>query len=127
MARIAGIDLPRNKRIDIALTYLVGIGKATSKKILKEADVALDARTDSLTEDQIGRIRRIIDSEYPVEGDIRRQVSANIKRLMDLGTVRGLRHRKGLPVRGQRTRTNSRTRKGPRTGAIAGKKKPTKK
>ena len=124
MARIAGIDLPRNKRIDIALTYIVGIGKATARTILKEADIDLEARTDSLTEDQVGRIRRVIDNGYAVEGDVRRQVSANIKRLMDLGTFRGLRHRKGLPVRGQRTRTNSRTRKGPRSGAVAGKKKP---
>jgi small subunit ribosomal protein S13 len=127
MARIAGIDLPRNKRVEIALTYIVGIGKATAKKILKEADVQGELRTDALTEDQVGRIRKIIDSSYAVEGDVRREVSANVKRLMDLGTYRGLRHRKGLPARGQRTRTNSRTRKGPRQGAITGKKKATKK
>ena len=127
MARIAGIDLPRNKRIDIALTYIIGIGKATAKQILKEAEVTFELKTDALTEDQVGRIRRVIDTGYPVEGDVRRQVSANIKRLMDLGTYRGLRHRKGLPVRGQRTHTNSRTRKGPRSGAVAGKKKATKK
>lgn len=127
MARIAGIDLPRNKRVDIALTYIIGIGKATSKRILKEADIAVETRTDALTEDQVGRIRKILDTKYAVEGDIRREVSANIKRLMDLGTYRGLRHRKGLPVRGQRTHTNSRTRKGPRKGTVAGKKAPTKK
>lgn len=127
MARIAGIDLPRNKRVDIALTYIIGIGKTTSKRILGEAGVELHTRTDALTEDQVGRIRRILDQKYPVEGDIRRIVSGNIKRLMDLGTYRGLRHRKGLPARGQRTRTNARTRKGPRKGAVTAKKKATKK
>ena len=127
MARIAGIDLPRNKKIVIALRYIVGIGRNNAHQVLKEADVDPDVRTDALTEDQVGRIRKVIDTNYPVEGDIRREVSANIKRLMDLGTYRGLRHRKGLPVRGQRTRTNSRTRKGPRGSAIAGKKKATKK
>jgi len=127
MARIAGIDLPRNKRMEIALTYIVGIGKTTAKKILAEAKIDLNTRTDSLTEDEVGRIRKIIDANYSVEGDIRREVSANIKRLMDLGTYRGLRHRKGLPSRGQRTRTNSRTRKGPRGRTVAGKKKATKK
>ncbi len=127
MARIAGIDLPRNKRMEIALTYIVGIGKTTAKKILAEAKIDLNTRTDSLTEDEVGRIRKIIDANYSVEGDIRREVSASIKRLMDLGTYRGLRHRKGLPSRGQRTRTNSRTRKGPRGRTVAGKKKATKK
>jgi len=127
MARIAGIDLPRNKRVDIALTYIVGIGKATSGLVLKEADVDPATRTDALSEDQVGIIRKIIENKYPVEGDIRRQVGANIKRLMDLGTYRGLRHRKGLPVRGQRTNTNARTRKGPRRGTVPGKKLATKK
>jgi len=127
MARIAGVDLPRNKRMGIALTYIVGIGKTTAKRILAETGISQDLRSDALTEDQVGKIRKIIDENIPVEGDVRREVSLNIKRLMDLGTVRGLRHRKGLPVRGQRTRTNSRTRKGPRGASIAGKKKATKK
>jgi small subunit ribosomal protein S13 len=127
MARIAGIDLPRNKRVDIALTYIVGIGKATAALVLKEANVDVATRTDALSEDQVGVIRKIIENNYPVEGDIRRQVGSNIKRLMDLGTYRGLRHRKGLPVRGQRTNTNARTRKGPRRGAVTGKKIATKK
>ncbi len=127
MARIAGIDLPRNKRVDIALTYIVGIGKTTSALVLKEADIDPAVRTDALSEDQVGTIRKIIENKYPVEGDIRRQTGANIKRLMDLGTYRGLRHRKGLPVRGQRTNTNSRTRKGPRRGTVPGKKIATKK
>jgi small subunit ribosomal protein S13 len=127
MARIAGVDLPRNKRVEIALTYICGIGVPTSKNILSQADIDPNTRTDALTEEQIGRIRKIIDANYRIEGDVRREVSANIKRLMDLGTYRGLRHRKGLPVRGQRTNTNSRTRKGPRGASIAGKKKATKK
>ena len=127
MARIAGVDLPRNKRVEVALTYICGIGKTTSKSILYSADVDPNTRTDALTEEQIGRIRRIIDTSHKIEGDVRREVSANIKRLMDLGTYRGLRHRKGLPVRGQRSNTNARTRKGPRGASIAGKKKATKK
>ena len=127
MARIAGIDLPKNKRVEIALTYIVGIGKTTSKYILAEANIDPNLRTEALTEDQIGRIRNIIESNYPVEGDVRRNVSQSIKRLMDLGTYRGLRHRKGLPVRGQRTRTNGRTRKGPRKSAVANKKVEAKK
>ncbi len=127
MARIAGVDLPRSKRVEIGLTYITGIGKTTSRQILATADVDPTTRIDALTEEQIGKIRRIIDTTYKVEGDIRREVSQNIKRLMDLGTYRGLRHRKGLPVRGQRTNTNSRTRKGPRGSSIAGKKKATKK
>ena len=127
MARIAGIDLPRNKRVEIALTYIVGIGRTTSQKILTEANVEPGTRTDALTEDQIGKIRRIIDSSCRVEGDVRREVSANIKRLMDLGSYRGLRHRKGLPARGQRTSTNARTRKGPKGRTVSGKKKATKK
>ena len=127
MARIAGIDLPKNKRVEIALTYIVGIGKTTAKKILSEARIDPNLRTEALTEDQIGEIRKIIEANCPVEGDVRREVSQNIKRLMDLGTYRGLRHRKGLPTRGQRTHTNARTRKGPRKGAVAAKKVATKK
>lgn len=127
MARIAGIDLPRNKRVLVALTYITGIGKTTSRNILELAGIDISTRTDVLTEDQIGRIRKLIDQTYKVEGDVKREVSQNIKRLMDLGTYRGLRHRKGLPARGQRTRTNGRTRKGPRKGAVVGKKKATKK
>jgi len=127
MARIAGIDLPRNKRMDIALTYIVGIGKTTAKRILADAGIPAELRSDALTEEQVGKIRKIIDGNINVEGDVRREVSLNVKRLMDLGTYRGLRHRKGLPSRGQRTRTNSRTRKGPRGKTVAGKKKATKK
>ena len=122
MARIAGVDLPRNKRIDIALTYIYGVGRSRSHEILDKADVGGGIRTDDLTEDQIRRIRQVIDAGYKVEGDLRREVSMNIKRLMDLKSYRGLRHRNGLPVRGQRTHTNARTRKGP-AKAIAGKKK----
>ena len=122
MARIAGIDLPRNKRIEIALTYIYGIGRSTSQNILAKAGVEFDTRTDNLTEDEVARIRKIIDGEYKVEGDLRRDVTMGIKRLMDLGCYRGLRHRKGLPARGQRTKTNARTRKGPRK-TVAGKKK----
>jgi len=123
MARIAGVDLPRGKRMEIALTYIFGIGKPSAREILKKADVSLDKRTDSLDENEIRRIRDIIEAEYKVEGDLRREVSMNIKRLMDLGCYRGLRHRRSLPVRGQRTHTNARTRKGPRKGMI--RKKPT--
>jgi small subunit ribosomal protein S13 len=123
MARIAGVDLPRNKRMEIALTYIFGIGKAAAREILKKADVAEDKRTDNLDENEIRRIRDIIEASYKVEGDLRREVSMNIKRLMDLGCYRGLRHRRSLPVRGQRTHTNARTRKGPRKGMI--RKKPT--
>ena len=122
MARIAGIDLPRNKRIEIALTYIYGIGRSTSQNILVKAGVDFDTRTDNLTEDEIARIRKTIDGECKVEGDLRRDVTMGIKRLMDLGCYRGLRHRKGLPVRGQRTKTNARTRKGP-ARTVAGKKK----
>lgn len=122
MARIAGIDIPRNKRIEIALTYIYGIGRTTSQKILVEAGVDLNTRTDKLTEAEVARIRELIDKNVKVEGDLRREVSMNIKRLMDLGCYRGLRHRKGLPVRGQRTKTNARTRKGP-ARTVAGKKK----
>lgn len=127
MARIAGVDLPRNKRVEIALTHIVGIGHTTSKKILEEARVEPSVKTDALTEDQIGKIRKIIDASYRVEGDVRRETSSNIKRLMDLGSYRGLRHRRGLPSRGQRTHTNARTRKGPKGRSVAGKKQVGKK
>jgi small subunit ribosomal protein S13 len=122
LARISGIDLPKNKRIEVALTYIYGIGRATSKKILGEVQIPLDTKTDHLTETQIAQIRKVVDSTCRVEGDLRREVSTSIKRLMDLGTYRGLRHRKSLPARGQRTHTNARTRKGPRR-TLAGKKK----
>ncbi len=122
MARIAGIDLPKNKRIEVALTYIYGIGRSSSQKILEKAGVDLSTRSDDLTEAEVAKIREIIDREYPVEGDLRRDNAMNIKRLMDLGCYRGLRHRRGLPVRGQKTKTNARTRKGPRK-TVAGKKK----
>ena len=122
LARIAGIDLPKNKRIEVGLTYIYGIGRATSKKILGEAQIPLDTKTDQLTETQIAQIRKGVDGTARVEGDLRREVSMKIKRLMDVGTYRGLRHRKSLPARGQRTHTNARTRKGPRR-TLAGKKK----
>lgn len=122
MARIAGVDLPKNKRMEIALTYIYGIGKTKSRDILQEAGVDPDIKTDQLADSEITSIRNIIDKEHKVEGDLRREVSMSVKRLMDVGTYRGLRHRKGLPVRGQRTSTNARTRKGPRR-SIAGKKK----
>ena len=122
MARISGIDLPRNKRVVIALTYIFGIGRATAQKIVTESGVDMNTRTDNLTEAEVAKIRDYIDKNIKVEGDLRRDVSMNIKRLMDLGCYRGLRHRKGLPVRGQRTKTNARTRKGP-ARTVAGKKK----
>ena len=122
MARIAGIDLPKNKRIEIALTYIFGIGRSTAQKILTEAGVDMNTRTDNLAESEVAKIRECIDKSIKVEGDLRRDISMNIKRLMDLGCYRGLRHRKGLPVRGQRTKTNARTRKGP-ARTVAGKKK----
>lgn len=123
MARLAGVDLPRNKRMDIALTYIYGIGKALAKDILNAAEVPLSKRTDDLDDNETRRIREVIESrQIKVEGDLRREVGMNVKRLMDLGCFRGLRHRKGLPVRGQRTHTNARTRKGPRRGAVAAKK-----
>ncbi len=118
MARIAGVDLPRNKRMEIALTYIYGIGKTTAAKILAKSKVSPDKRTDDLDENDLRAIRDVLDAGYRVEGDLRKDVSFNIKRLMDLGCYRGLRHRKGLPVRGQRTHTNSRTRKGPRKGQL---------
>lgn len=123
MARIAGVDLPRNKRIEVALTYIFGIGRTSAKSILAEAGVDANTRSDSLTDDEVNRIRQVIDNAFKVEGDLRREVSMNIKRLMDLGCYRGLRHRRGLPVNGQRTRTNARTRKGPRRSAIGKRKK----
>jgi small subunit ribosomal protein S13 len=118
MARIAGVDLPREKRIEVSLQYIYGIGKTTAKKILARANVNLATRTKDLTDDEVRRIREAIEQNYEVEGDLRRETSMNIKRLMDLGCYRGLRHRKGLPVRGQRTHTNARTRKGPKRGLI---------
>lgn len=122
MARIAGIDLPRNKRIEVALTYIYGVGRSLSQDVLQKAGVDPNTRTDDLTDAEVGKIREVIDGGYQVEGDLRRVVSTNIKRLMDLGCYRGLRHRRGLPVRGQKTKTNARTRKGPRK-TVAGKKK----
>lgn len=121
MARIAGIDIPRDKRVVISLTYIFGIGKVTAQKVLKEAGVSEDTRVRDLTEDELGRIRTVID-QYNTEGDLRREVSLNIKRLIEIGSYRGLRHRRSLPVRGQHTKNNSRTRKGPRR-TMANKKK----
>ena len=125
MARIAGVDLPKAKRMEIALTYIYGVGRSTARKVLREAGVDFDVKTDDLPEEDLVKVRRVIDA-YKVEGDLRREVALNIKRDVDLGSYRGLRHRKNLPVRGQRTHTNARTRKGPRK-TIAGKKQaPTK-
>jgi small subunit ribosomal protein S13 len=121
MARIAGVELPKNKRMEVALTYIYGIGRSSARKILERAGVSLDKKSDDLGAEEAVKIRQIIDQEYKVEGDLRREVQQSIKRLMDLGCYRGLRHRRGLPVRGQRTHTNARTRKGPRK-VIAGKK-----
>ncbi len=114
MARIAGVDLPREKRVEIGLTYIYGIGRPTAQAILAKAGINPDTRVKDLTEDEAGAIRKIIDTEYVVEGDLRREVSLNIKRLMEIGSYRGIRHRRGLPVRGQKTKTNARTRKGPK-------------
>jgi len=122
LARIAGVDLPKNKRMEVALTYIYGIGRSKARQILEQAGVDFDKKTDALTDAELTAIRNIIDREHKVEGDLRREVAMSIKRLIDLGTYRGLRHRKGLPVRGQRTRTNARTRKGPRR-AIGSRKK----
>jgi len=127
MARIAGIDIPREKRIEIALTYIYGIGLSTSKKILREANVDGDVRVKNLDDSEVTRLRQIIEKQYQVEGDLRREVQFNIKRLMDIGCYRGLRHRRGLPARGQRTRTNARTRKGPIKTAGSGRRKEQKK
>ena len=123
MARIAGVDLPRGKRIEIALTYIYGIGRSSAQKILTEAGVDWDTKSDQLTEEHITGIRKIIDEKYKVEGDLRRGVSMDIKRLMDVGAYRGLRHRRGLPARGQRTSTNARTRKGPGRSVMGKRKK----
>lgn len=123
MARLAGVDLPRRKRMDVALRYIYGIGPSNAKDILTQAKVAFEKRSDDLTEDELARIREVLERSYKVEGDLRREVQLNIKRLMDLGCYRGLRHRKGLPVRGQRTHTNARTRKGPKR--MVARKAPT--
>lgn len=127
MARIAGVDLPRRKRIEVGLTYIYGIGPSTSRKILNKLNIDHNTSTDDLSESEINEIRKILTNEYKVEGELRTDVSMNIKRLMDLGSYRGLRHRKGLPVRGQRTSTNARTRKGPRRTAVKKKGGVTKK
>jgi small subunit ribosomal protein S13 len=123
MARIAGVDLPRDKRVEIGLTYIYGIGRPTSLEILAKAGINPDTRIKDLSEDEAGAIRKIIDSEYVVEGDLRREVTLNIKRLMEIGCYRGIRHRRGLPVRGQNTKTNARTRKGPKKTVGRKKKK----
>ncbi|HPF43567.1 MAG TPA: 30S ribosomal protein S13 [Syntrophomonadaceae bacterium] len=122
MARIAGVDLPRDKRVEVSLTYIFGIGRPSSRKILAEAGINPDTRVKDLTEEEVSKLREIIEKNHTVEGDLRRQVSMDIKRLMDLGCYRGIRHRRGLPVRGQKTKTNARTRKGPKRVA-GGKKK----
>ncbi|MDQ3742061.1 MAG: 30S ribosomal protein S13 [Actinomycetota bacterium] len=127
MARIAGINIPLNKRAEIGLTYIYGIGRSTSNKLLKEAGVSPETFVKDLTEDEIGKLRDAIDRELTVEGDLRRERSQNVKRLMEIGCYRGLRHRRGLPVRGQNTKTNARTRKGPKRMQVAGKKKAGKK
>ena len=126
MARIAGVDLPRGKRVEVALTYIYGIGRSTARDILVDTAVDPDTRVEQLTDEDVNKLRRVIDNKYKVEGALRTETSMNIKRLMDIGCYRGLRHRRGLPVRGQRTHTNARTRKGPRR-TVAGKKKPPKK
>lgn len=122
MARISGVDLPREKRIEVGLTYIYGIGLHTSQELLERTGISPDTRVRDLTDDEVNRLREIIDKELRVEGDLRREQSMNIKRLMDIGSYRGLRHRRGMPVRGQRTRTNARTRRGPKR-AIGGRKK----
>jgi small subunit ribosomal protein S13 len=127
MARIAGVDLPPNKRVEIGLTYIFGIGRPSSNKILETAKVDRNTRVKDLSEDEVSRIRKTIQDTVEVEGDLRKETTQNIKRLMEIGCYRGIRHRRNLPVRGQRTHTNARTRKGPRKGAVAGKKKATKK
>lgn len=123
MARIAGVDLPRDKRVEIGLTYIYGIGKPTAAKILAQTGINPDTRIKDLSEEEVGAIRKIIDTEFDVEGDLRREVSLNIKRLMEIGCYRGIRHRRGLPVRGQKTKTNARTRKGPKKTVGRKKKK----
>ena len=126
MARLAGVDIPRDKRVEISLCYIYGIGLTTSRKILERTRVSPDTRVKDLTEEEVNRLREVIDREVKVEGDLRREVDMNIKRLIEIGCYRGLRHRRNLPVRGQRTRTNARTRKGPKK-TVAGKKKAAKK
>jgi small subunit ribosomal protein S13 len=127
MARIAGINIPLNKRVEVGLTYIYGIGRSTSNELLSELSISQDTYVRDLTEDEVGRLRDLIDSKLMVEGDLRRERSQNIKRLMEIGCYRGLRHRRGLPVRGQNTKTNARTRKGPKRMSVAGKKKAGKK
>ncbi|HEY6190334.1 MAG TPA: 30S ribosomal protein S13 [Pyrinomonadaceae bacterium] len=127
MARVAGVDLPPNKRAQVGLTYIYGIGRSRATSILQEAQVNVDTRVRDLNEDELGRIRSIIDGQGEIEGDLRKRIQMDIKRLMDIGAYRGLRHRRGLPVHGQRTHTNARTRKGPRRATIAKKKAPGKK
>lgn len=122
MARINGVDLPREKRVEIGLTYIYGIGRVSSNRILKEANISPDTRVRDLTDEEVGKIRDIIDASFTVEGDLRREIALNIKRLQEIGCYRGIRHRKGLPVRGQKTKTNARTRKGPKR-TVANKKK----
>ncbi len=125
MARIAGVDLPPNKRIEIGLTYIYGIGRSQANNILKTSGIGADTKVRELNDDEVSKIRKAIEEQYRVEGDLRKEISFNIKRLMEIGSYRGLRHRRGLPVRGQRTHTNGRTRKGPRRGAIAIRRKAT--
>ena len=127
MARIAGINIPLNKRVEIGLTYIYGIGRSTSQRLLSDLDIDQDTYVRDLTDDEVARLRDIIDRELAVEGDLRRERSQNVKRLMEIGSYRGLRHRRGLPVHGQNTKTNARTRKGPKRGQVAGKKKAGKK
>jgi small subunit ribosomal protein S13 len=127
MARISGINIPLNKRVEIGLTYIYGIGRSTSNELLARAGISPDTYVRDLTEDEVGKLRDLIDSELVVEGDLRRERSQNVKRLMEIGCYRGLRHRRGLPVRGQKTKTNARTRKGPKRMSVAGKKKAGKK
>ena len=123
MARITGVDLPREKRLEVALTYIYGIGRSASRRILSQANVSPDIRVKNLTEDEVNRLRRVIEGQFRVEGDLRRDGSMNIKRLIDIGCYRGMRHRRGLPVRGQRTHTNARTRKGPRRRTVGARRK----
>jgi len=125
VARIAGVDLPKNKRIEIALTYIYGIGRSTAQKVLRKAGVDFNIKTDTLSASDVSKIREIIDREQKVEGDLRKEISMNIKRLMDIGSYRGLRHRRSLPVRGQRSHTNARTRKGPRRAVMTKKRTET--
>src|SRR6185436_1048379 len=127
MARVAGVDLPPNKRAQIGLTYIYGVGRSRATSVLNEAQVSIETRIKDLSEDELGRIRAVLEAQGDIEGDLRKRVQMDIKRLMDIGSYRGLRHRRGLPVRGQRTHTNARTRKGPRKAAVAKKKAPGKK